>query len=65
MPESIAHPGRANAAQMAEAIASALTAREGSRSALEVAVGPHGLPSAAFNLECAAGRFIVVVAERP
>lgn len=65
MRDDLAPPGRANAAQMAEALAAALTAREGSRSAVELAIGPHGLPSAAFNLDCAAGRYTVVVAERP
>jgi hypothetical protein len=65
VPPTFARPRAADAVTFARAIREALTAREGQATDVEVVINPMtGKPEAAFALDCAAGRFVIGIAER-
>lgn len=57
--------GAVDAIHYARAIAEALVVNEGTIQGFDVVIDPTtGKPAAAFAIHCAAGRFVVTVAER-
>ena len=55
---------RADVRSFAEALAQALTSREGTRTPIELTPTAVGTFAAAFNLDCAAGSYTIIVAGR-